>query len=215
MKYVKLVSALMISALLVTSCTSETKEATEPTPESVSKTTETTEDTLLAVDEEVSEADLRDPIKQYKRYNTLFSQSISKKEPSIDESKFRELATDEVTDRFLEIFDGMKDEDIYFLDPPGYEDIETSNPISSDIFTKDEDGSRIFMEGATITFKICSVDDTINVDRKTDVTLTSPSENLDTFESLVSMAFLDGKWKVSGQETLNKTKGVVECEFQK
>jgi len=170
---------------------------------------------LLAVDEEVSEADLRDPIKQYKRYKLLLDAAWSRKIPQIDKTLLSKVATKEFADSLVESLDQAGEEGYYYDDPPGYEEINTGELVfSQQFFTKDEKGLDQFVDGELVEFKVCVVDDSVARDSKTSETIFSPSENLDTFEHSIKMIFIDDAWKIDGLNNINKTKGVVKCGFQ-
>jgi len=217
MKYLKLLSILLAAGFLASACTSETKEAaTETTAKSVVETTETTDDVELVEPEEITEADLRDPVKQYKRYKTLYNTSYSQNPPVIDEIELGDLAVKEYAELLLKVFDNARKEGYYFEDPEGYEEIRTVYINSNkQVFTEDENGLDQYSEGSTIIFKACEVDDSIQTNSKTDGPLIDADSSLKTYENLVEMQFLDGRWKLRGLEVTGNSEGDVLCQFEK
>jgi len=216
MKTIKQLSILLITIFLATSCSSESQEASSTTTAEPTTSKKETEKVQTPEEpKEISEADLRDPFKQYQRYRDLSNATWSRRDLSIDETQLRDVADDSFAEGILKIFKEAKEEGYYFQDPEGYEEIEFSELTyaSQEFYTEDENGLPEYSEGSTVQFSTCEVDDAIATYIETNEPYPDSEDQIDTTEKKIQMVFTDGNWKINALDLVNETSGVVECDF--
>lgn len=217
----RLFYVFLLSCLFLVSCGGSSEVDIEATNQSIEdaarkKMLEDSErvDSVVVL-EEVSEAGLRDPVAQYRRYKTFINAAWADPELNLNDVQLRDLAADPFASLTLEDFDEAREEGYYFDDPAGYEDFETGDVrFLRSIVKKDDAGRVIFEEGDLVQFKACEVDDSIKKDSnsKSDRIL---NEDVYTFELLVEMKFEENRWKMNGSNSIQDIKGVSECTFLK